>query len=210
MLNTGAMFKLPTALSKRRFVFAAACLTLSCGTDLIRSARAEPDGQQPGAAPESKTAQALAYLKKGLEHFIMGRMADARNDLQAAARINPNIKNVQFLQVYVDFGLQDFRACVRDTSCWLDGSTWQLHEAPYVVMLGVLARKSLGDENAAQKLLSEGLSQCSRAWPYPLLSYMNGGIDLEALRESAATNPQQTDFKFYTALFKSASHPASA
>ncbi len=88
-----------------------------------------------------------------------------------------------------------------DARAYLALKGWHDGLAPYMAVLAVLGARDAGRPVDAVRSLDEGLANLSpRAWPVPVLRYLQGEITDTALLQSAVSNRQQAEVHTFLGL----------
>jgi tetratricopeptide (TPR) repeat protein len=90
-----------------------------------------------------------------------------------------------------------------DARVYLSLQGWRDPLSGYMALLAVLGSQHSGRPGEGQRVLSEGLTNLSpRAWPAPVLRYMNHDVNEKSLMQAAVSKRQQTEAHAFIGLLK--------
>jgi hypothetical protein len=145
---------------------------------------------QSGGGGDSSTrvshVMALLYLD---------RNQDAESELQS-------LSDDPLFEAYVRLALKQYPQCCKQADRHIEVKGWQASFSGNAVVVGVLAGW-LGSESPSEtkRRLRQALRDCPRAWPYPLLRFLNGELSEAQLLALADGNLSNTiEAKFTIAL----------
>jgi lipoprotein NlpI len=83
----------------------------------------------------------------------------------------------------------------------LDLDGWRGDLALYAVLVAHASAQQAGKDGQAKKWLDEGRKRCdTTTWPYPIVKYLQGELDLANLMAAADTNDKMTEARCYVGL----------
>jgi lipoprotein NlpI len=75
----------------------------------------------------------------------------------------------------------------------LDREGWKDALSPYAVLLGHLAARLDGDDDAAKRFLTDSAGKLAQDWPYPVVQFLRGELDESAVLDQATDNEKRTE-----------------
>ena len=78
---------------------------------------------------------------------------------------------------------------------------WRGEHSQYAVLWGYFGSRRAGKAEAARRFLDEAAAKCdAAAWPYPVIRYLRGEIDQNALLAAASDTDKMTEARCYLGL----------
>jgi len=78
---------------------------------------------------------------------------------------------------------------------------WRGEHSQYAVLWGYFGSRRAGKAEAARRFLDDAAAKCdTAAWPYPVIRYLRGEIDQNALLAAATDTDKMTEARCYLGL----------
>ena len=88
-----------------------------------------------------------------------------------------------------------------DERKFLELEGWRGEHSQYAVLWGYFGSRRAGKAEAARRFLDEAAAKCdTAAWPYPVIRYLRGEIDQNALLAAATDTDKMTEARCYLGL----------
>jgi tetratricopeptide (TPR) repeat protein len=92
-------------------------------------------------------------------------------------------------------------AVAADARRYLQVAGWRDSSSPYMVLLASLGYRLSGAQSDARKVLDDAGSRLDASrWPYPVVRYMRGELDADALLSTAASNDERAEARTYLGM----------
>jgi tetratricopeptide (TPR) repeat protein len=145
-------------------------------------------------------AEAVVSCHRGEARRVSGDWPGAIDHFTRALRLDPKNADAYVLRGYS-------RLCAgvpgseSDARTWLDLRGWRDPFAPYMALLGVLAARRAGHDQAATAFLDEALAHTHPlSWPAPVFRYLKREIGAPALLAAADTTSRTTEARVVIGL----------
>ncbi len=142
---------------------------------------------------------ALVFNDRGWAWHSKKEYDKAIKDYDEAIRLDPKFAGAPFHRS-VAFMLLRRPEAVKGFQSVLDLQGWNGDLATYVVVLGNIAARQMGDEAAANRFLKDSAFKLDEAWPYPAVKFLRGDIDETQLLKLATDDDKQTDARCFLGL----------
>ncbi len=142
----------------------------------------------------------LAYYNRALARIELDQFDEAIDDFGRTLRLDPTHTSARFNRAALAL-LLDRRGASADAESSLSLVGWDDPTSAYLALIGVLSHQRTGNDDQAKTLLNaakQGLD--NEFWPYPIVRYLAGEIDLEALLEASKNPTQQAEARAYAGL----------
>ncbi|CAN5903512.1 hypothetical protein BH23PLA1_BH23PLA1_06160 [soil metagenome] len=150
----------------------------------------------------------LAYYNRALAYRDARRLDEAIDDLGRALRFDPAHVSARFNRATLALAVGREGASA-DAEALLSLAGWDGPNSAYLALIGALSHEHAGRSDKARILLDASKSGLkSSRWPAPLLRFLAGEIELEALLGEAQNETQQAEARAYAGL--SLAHKARA
>jgi tetratricopeptide (TPR) repeat protein len=151
-------------------------------------------------SPGRLFADSVAYAKRASAWSAKKVYSKAIDDLTEAARLDPKNMILHFDRAVVRLITGDGQA-LGDVGTVLDLQHWRGYQANHAVLIGYFAGQRAGKADQARALLKEATAKGdSSSWPYPVVRYLLGEIDQEALLTTADNDAKRTEAQCYLGL----------
>lgn len=149
--------------------------------------------QLPGQVP----GRFLAHLARGDAYRRSAQLELALADYTRVTEMRADT-TVLRSRAWVHYYLGRWKAAYQDAERFVREGQAKERGSAHLVALGALALRRAGENEAARKFLGEWkqLTQTS-GWPTPVLRYLDGQIDAEALRAAPQGAGEQTEAHAY-------------
>ncbi len=144
--------------------------------------------------------RALAFNNCGIAWRDKKDYDKAIADYNEAIRLDPGDalayynRGASFLLTGSEKAGDDERKCLE-----LEG--WRGEYSQYAVLLGYFGSRRAGKAEAARRFLDDAAAKCdTAAWPYPVIRYLRGEIDQNALLAAATDTDKMTVARCYLGL----------
>ena len=88
-----------------------------------------------------------------------------------------------------------------DERKFLELEGWRGEHSQYAVLWGYFGSRRTGKAEAARRFLDDAAAKCdTAAWPYPVIRYLRGEIDQNALLAAATDTDKMTEARCYLGL----------
>lgn len=143
---------------------------------------------------------AWAYNNRGCVWRDVREYAKALADFEHAMRLDAKEADFPYGRAVLLF--MDRRdGVVNEVKKVLRLKNWQGDMPIYSVILGHFAALRAGQTEQARSFLDDAARRCDRsAWPYPVVCYLRGEIDLAALLAAANGNNRMTEARCFLGL----------
>ncbi|MGA7500468.1 MAG: tetratricopeptide repeat protein, partial [Isosphaeraceae bacterium] len=143
---------------------------------------------------------ALAYNNRGNAWRAKKDYDKAIADCNEAIRLDPG-DALAYINRGVAFLLTGSEKAVDDERKFLELEGWRGEYSQYAVLLGYFGSRRAGKAEAARRFLDEAAAKCdTAAWPYPVIRYLRGEIDQNALLAAATDTDKMTGARCYLGL----------
>jgi tetratricopeptide (TPR) repeat protein len=178
-------------------------------------------GDPKGALADAKqvieiSPTAADYCLLAIAERANGNLAEMDKAFDKALTANPHDQTVYQNRGFSNFIVGRYPAALKDFQTFLKLSNWKGENAPYAVLLGVIAARLNKDEPAAKALLDESIwkmqiptevdkhahnARVSNDWPMPALQYFHGDITKDKfIRAAQGSIGKETEVNCYLGL----------
>jgi len=92
-------------------------------------------------------------------------------------------------------------AVALDARRYLQVAGWRDSSSPYMVLVAHLGYRLSGAQSDARNVLDDGGSRLDASrWPYPVVRYLRGELDADALLSAAASNDERAEARAYLGM----------
>lgn len=142
-----------------------------------------------------------AYSNRGYSYMNLGLTDDAVKDFSKALELDPGLVGAMNGRMFAYFMQADYIACDKQCMDILAKVGMGDRCAPYAVIMAAICRKQLRKLPERIALLNQAVQTLpSKAWPYPIIQYMNEQIIAESVFQQATDNDKMTEAKTYVAF----------
>ena len=143
---------------------------------------------------------ALAYNGRGIAWRDKKDYDKAIADYNEAIRLDPGYAFAYYNRG-VAFLLTGSEKAGDDERKFLELEGWRGEHSQYAVLWGYFGSRRAGKAEAARRFLDEAAAKCdTAAWPYPVIRYLRGEIDQNALLAAATDTDKMTEARCYLGL----------
>jgi tetratricopeptide (TPR) repeat protein len=168
----------------------------NCRQALALYADAVDDYSRAVAFPGRVHARFLAHLGRADALRRLGRLDEAYADYTRVAELRSDTRALRS-RAWVQYYRGRWREAQADAARYLRDSDAKEDDAPYAVILGVLALRRAGDAQGAARFLRDWQPRLAvKEWPAPVLAYLADG-DEKRLLGSAKDPGQRTEARAY-------------
>jgi tetratricopeptide (TPR) repeat protein len=142
------------------------------------------------------------YYDRGNVRREAGDWRGALDDYDRAVALDPKRSETYFARGWARFAAgvpgSDY-----DARVYISLQGWRDSLSPYMAILAVMGSRQAKRQAEGERVLSEALVNLSaRAWPVPVLRYMQGSLSEAALLEAAVSKRQQTEAHAFIGLVR--------
>lgn len=146
----------------------------------------------PGRVP----ARFLGYMARGDAYRRLGRLDEAYVDYTNVSQMRNDTRALRS-RAWVEYYRGRWRQAHADAAKYLQQSDGREADAAYATILGTLALRRAGDDQAALKFVAQWQPQLDdQQWPAPVLAYLRDH-DERALLRAARSEGERTEGKAY-------------
>lgn len=185
------------ALDLQPQLFNALYQRAGCRQQLGEYEAAVADYSRAIESPGRGEAGFIAYFGRADAYRRMGRLDEAYRDYSAVSRVRNDTRALRS-RAWIECYRGRWRECHADAARYLADTDGKEADAPYAVILGMVALRRAGD--AAQAAAFARQWQPERpppTWPGPVLAYLQGTSSEKALVSAARDAGQRTEAGAY-------------
>lgn len=147
--------------------------------------------------PGRADAGFIAYFGRADAYRRMGRLDEAYRDYSAVSQVRNDTRALRS-RAWVECYRGRWRECHADAARYLAETGGAEPDAPYAVILGMIALRRAGDTAAAAAFAQKWQPERPpAAWPGPVLAYLQGATGEKALLSAARDAGQRTEAGAY-------------
>jgi tetratricopeptide (TPR) repeat protein len=168
----------------------------------------DENGQRDGAIRDYDMALLLdpkevrLYYDRGNVRREAGDWRGALDDYDRAVALDPKRSDAYFARGWARFAA-GIPGADHDARVYISLQGWRDSVSPYMAILAVLGSRQANHQAEGDRVLSEALANLSpRAWPVPVLRYLQGSVSESSLLQSAVSKRQQTEARAFIGLMK--------
>lgn len=193
----GALQDLDRALSLDPGMFAARYQHGNCRQALGQYEQAAQDYSKAIAIPGKIEGRFLAYFGRADAMRRMGRLEQAHTDYTSAAGLRADTTALRS-RGWVSFYLGRWQAAFDDLSRYVHSTEAKEPDAAYAVVLATLALERAGKKQEAADYLGEWAPRLdAKAWPAPVIQFLQGAVSQASLLKAARGAGQRTEALAY-------------
>ena len=173
---------------------------LNRGEARLTAGRLDEAKSDLSRAAELAPLDPLPYYNRGLVLLEQQLPREAYDSFGLALRVDPNHASSRFNRAAIALAL-GIDGAAADAEAYLALVGWYEALSPYAAILAALEHRREGRTEQADGLISAASEHLDPgSWPSPILSYLSGGLGLDALLSAATTPDQQAEARSYAGL----------
>ncbi len=143
---------------------------------------------------------AMAYYNRANVYMDIGQFDKALKDYSEMIALEPTNAEALYNRSLVQLLLARGEAAA-DARSYLELKGWKDERALYVVLIGYVGYRHGKQDDEARKLLTEAKEKANTGvWPYPILRYLHGEIEIAALLDLALDDDKKTEAQTYAGI----------
>lgn len=147
--------------------------------------------------PGRADARFVAYFGRADAYRRMGRLDEAYRDYTAVSKVRNDTRALRS-RAWIECYRGRWRECHADAARYLADTGGGEPDAPYAVILGMLALRRAGDAAGASAFTQKWQPERPPGtWPGPVLAYLQGATSEKALLSAARDPGQRTEAGAY-------------
>lgn len=137
----------------------------------------------------------------GWDELALGQYQTAIEHYSRAIAARPGLTFVYNSLTYAHFSIKDYSGAIDYAQKFLHAVGWKDHNSAYPIVMGALSYRALGDNQAAQKMLDDGIANLDKSqWQYQIVRFLHGDITAEKLESISDDLDKKTEAKTYIGL----------
>jgi tetratricopeptide (TPR) repeat protein len=178
-------------------------------------------GDPKGALSDAKKLVEVSptgsdYCLLAIAQRVNGNLVEMDKAYAKALKANPHDETIYQNRAFSNFILGRYDPAVKDFESVLKLSDWRGDQAPYAVLLSVIAARLNKDEPTAKRILDESIvkmeiptevdkhahnARVSNDWPVPIIQYLHNDITKEKyIRSAQGDIGKETEVNCYLGL----------
>ena len=144
---------------------------------------------------------ALPYVFRGVVHYYLGKTDQALQDFEQAIRIDPAEAASYLNRAWINLYLRRGAAATTDARFYLGLKKWREEHSQYMVIVAHLGSRLANDKAFAQGILQIAEKEVdTKAWPYPVIAYLQNKMTEPELLGLATDDYKMTEARTYIGM----------
>ena len=141
------------------------------------------------------------YTYRAYVHYGLGKHDQALQDLEQAIRLNPAHSSSYLNRAWMNLYLRRGSEATTDARFYLGLKKWRDEHSQYMVIVAHLGSRLANDKAFAQGILQIAEKEVdTKAWPYPVIAYLQNKMTEQELLALATDDNKMTEVRTYIGM----------